>query len=303
MRYSRSVTLVTVMQKVASRARRGATLARPRLGHIQFLNCLPLYYGLVKNDVLLDVDLVKADPADLAHTLIAGGLDIAPIPAIEYARHADELVLLPDIAISSDGEVQSILLLSKSPAEELGDGLVALTNTSRTSQVLARILLAKRWGVSPSFIEMPSDLASMLREADAALLIGDDALRAYWDTPAHLFSYDLGTEWKAWTGLPMVYAVWAARREFAESQPQAMRTVIEMLNSSLDYCRAHLGDISEHAARWEPFPAEKFRSYFDALQFRFEPRYREGLTRYLEEARDIGQLDVVPRLDVFGEDE
>jgi predicted solute-binding protein len=81
-----------------------------------------------------------------------------------------------------------------------------------------------------------------------------------------------------------------------------MRSVIEMLNSSLSYCRAHLGDISEYAARWETFPAEKFRSYYDALQFRFEPRYREGLTRYLSEARDIGQLDSVPRLDVYGED-
>lgn len=255
----------------------------------------------MKNDVLLDIDLVKANPADLAERLIEGVLDIAPIPAIEYARHADDLVLLPDIAISSSGEVQSILLLSKVPAEELDGCTVALTNASRTSQVLTRILLAKRWGVSASFVEMPSDLGSMLRDADAALLIGDDALRAYWDTPAHLVTYDLGTEWTSWTGLPMVYAVWAAQRGFAQREPEAMREVIRMLNESLTYCRAHLGEISEYAARWEPFPAEKFRSYFDALHFRFEPQYREGLTRYLEEAHAIGQLDEVPRLDVFGE--
>jgi chorismate dehydratase len=266
------------------------------------LNCLPLYYGLVKRDALLDVDLVKANPADLAERLIDGTLDIAPIPAIEYARHARDLVLLPDIAITSFGEVQSILLLSKVPAEQLDGCAVALTDASRTSQVLARILLAKRWGVTASFAEMPSDLGGMLRDADAALLIGDDALRAYWDTPAHLTTYDLGTEWTAWTGLPMVYAVWAARRDFADAEPDAMREVIHMLNESLAYCRDHLGEISEYAARWEPFPAEKFRSYFDALQFRFEPRYREGLTRYLEEAHAVGQLDAVPRLDVFGED-
>jgi chorismate dehydratase len=276
-------------------------MQKPRLGHIQFLNCLPLYYGLVKNDVLLDVDLVKADPADLAVTLVDGGLDIAPIPAIEYARHAGELLLLPDIAISSDGEVQSILLLSKTPAEELDGGVVALTNASRTSQVLARILLAKRWGVSPAYVQMPSDLASMLREADAALLIGDDALRAYWQTPPHLRSYDLGTEWTKWTGLPMVYAVWAVRREFAESDPEGVARVSAALNGSLAYCRANLDDIADYAARWEPFPAEHFRSYFDALQFRFSPRYREGLTRYLSEAHSIGQLDRVPELVVFGE--
>ena len=276
-------------------------MQRPRLGHIQFINCLPLYYGLVKNDVLLDVDLVKADPKDLAVSLVEGALDIAPIPAIEYARHADDLLLLPDIAISSDGEVQSILLLSKRPAEELDGATIALTNSSRTSQVLTRILLAKRWGVSAKFVEMPADLGAMLREADAALLIGDDALRAYWDKPAGLIEYDLGTEWTNWTGLPMVYAVWAVRREFAESQPAATQDVVDALARSLTYCRAHLDDISEYAARWESFAANRFHSYFDALQFRFDPRYREGLARYLQEAADVGQLERVPELVVFGE--
>jgi chorismate dehydratase len=278
-------------------------MQKPRLGHIQFINCLPLYYGLVKNDVLLDVDLIKADPKDLAVQLVSGELDIAPIPAIEYARHADDLMLLPDIAISSDGEVQSILLLSKVPAEQLNGRTVALTNSSRTSQVLSRILLAKRWGVDATYVEMPPDLGAMLREADAALLIGDDALRAYWNKPADLIEYDLGTEWTAWTGLPMVYAVWAVRRSFVAEQPAAAQAVVESLSRSLTYCRAHLDDISEYAARWESFPAEQFRSYFDALQFRFDPRYREGLTRYLQEAHAVGQLDRVPHLDIFGEAE
>ena len=156
-------------------------MPRPRLGHIQFINCLPLYYGMVKQDVLLDVDLVRADPADLAEMITGGDLDIAPIPAIEYARHAEELVLLPDISISSDGEVQSILLVSQVPAEQIGpDATVALAANSRTSQVLARVLLAKRWGVQPTYVEMPPDLPAMLRDADAALLIGDEALRTYW---------------------------------------------------------------------------------------------------------------------------
>lgn len=275
---------------------------RPRLGHIQFLNCLPLYYGLVKSgDALLDVELVKAAPKRLAGQILAEELDIAPIPAIEYARHADELVLLPDIAISSDGEVQSILLVSKVPAEELTGRTVALTDTSRTSQVLARVLIAKRWGADASFVEMPPDLPAMLRDADAALLIGDEALRAYWDRPEGLYAYDLGRVWTAWTALPMVYAVWAVRRAYAERQPEAVQAVADALNGSLAYCRAHLDEISEHAARWEQFPAERFRSYFDALQFRFEPRYREGLTRYLTEAAAIGQLERVPRIVVFGE--
>jgi chorismate dehydratase len=277
-------------------------VSRPRLGHIQFLNCLPLYYGLVKNDVLLDVDLVKATPKSLALQIMGDELDIAPIPAIEYARHADDLVLLPDIAISSDGEVQSILLLSKVPADELDGRTVALTDSSRTSQVLARVLIEKRWGATATYVEMPPDLPAMLRDADAALLIGDEALRAYWQKPDDLFAYDLGSVWTEWTGLPMVYAVWAVRRDYARENAAAVRMVADALDGSLAYCRLHLDDISAYAARWEAFPAEHFRSYFDALQFRFEPRYRDGLRRYLAEAAAIGQLERVPELEIFGED-
>jgi len=277
-------------------------MMRPRLGHIQFLNCLPLYYGLVKSgDALLDVEFVKAAPKRLAGQILNDELDVAPIPAIEYARHADDLVLLPDIAISSDVEVQSILLVSKVPAEQLSGCTVALTDTSRTSQVLTRILIAKRWGASATYVEMPPDLPAMLRDADAALLIGDEALRAYWDRPEGLFSYDLGRVWSEWTGLPMVYAVWAVRRNYAAEQPAAVQAVADALNGSLAYCRTHLDEISAHAARWEQFPAEQFRSYFDALQFRFEPRFREGLARYLAEAVSIGQLERVPQIAVFGE--
>jgi len=272
---------------------------RPRLGHIQFLNCLPLYYGMVKNDAILDVELVHAAPRDLTGMLLGGELDIAPIPSIEYARHAEEFELLPDIAISSMGEVQSILLLSKLPVEGLDGRTVALTDTSRTSQVLTRVLLSRHWGVFPQYTEMPPDLAGMMREADAALLIGDDALRAYWNTPEGLEIYDLGAEWTAWTSLPMVYAVWAVRRGFAYDRPDAVNQVSEALSGSLAYCRANLDAISEHAARWEPFGAEAFHSYFDTLQFRFEPQYREGLRRYLTEAVAVGELDDVPDIRIF----
>jgi chorismate dehydratase len=272
---------------------------RPRLGHIQFLNCLPLYYGLVKTDVLLDVDLVKAAPKDLSEMLVGGELDVAPIPSIEYARHAEDLVLLPDISISSDGEVQSILLLANESPERLDGRCVALTDTSRTSQVLARILFERYWIATPEYAEMPSDLASMMREAEAALLIGDDALRAY-HQPTDLLKYDLGQTWKDYADLPMVYAVWAARREFAEQNPGELERVDWALNQSNRYTHEHLEAISEYAARWEPFPVTFFRSYFDALRFDFSERYRDGLRRYLEEAHAIGQLDRVPELAFSG---
>ncbi len=149
---------------------------RPRVGHIQFLNCLPLYWGLVRSGALLDVVLTKDTPDRLNDALVAGDLDIGPISLVEYLRHADELVVLPDLAVGSDGPVLSVCMVSTVPIEEIRS--VALGSTSRTSVLLARLLLEQDHGLSPSYTVMPPDLGAMLRESDAAVIIGDTALRA-----------------------------------------------------------------------------------------------------------------------------
>jgi chorismate dehydratase len=85
---------------------------RPRVGHIQFLNCLPIYWGLMRSGALLDVDLYKDTPDRLNEALVSGALDIGPISLVEYLRNADDLLLLPDLAVGSDGPVQSVIILS-----------------------------------------------------------------------------------------------------------------------------------------------------------------------------------------------
>lgn len=269
---------------------------RPRLGHIQFLNLLPLYYGLVKKDVLLDVELVRAAPRDLTAALLADELDIAPIPSIEYCRNWRELLLLDDLSVSSDGEVQSILLLSKEPAEDLGGKTVALTNTSRTSQALLQIVLAEKYGVKPEYFEAPPDLPQMMRVADAALLIGDDALRALY-APGPLLRYDLGSEWKDLTGCKMVYAVWAVRRGFADREPEKLAALHWALIHSMRYTHDHLDAIAQYAARWEAFPVSFLHDYFATLRFDFGPDYREGLSLFFEKARAMGFVDEVAPLE------
>ncbi|RJQ55431.1 MAG: hypothetical protein C4521_02540 [Actinobacteria bacterium] len=276
-------------------------MSRPRLGHIQFLNLLPLYYGLVKKDVLLDVELVKGAPRDLTKALLEDGLDIAPIPSIEYCRNWRKLVLLDDISVSSDGEVQSILLLSKVPAEDLDGRPVALTNTSRTSQALVQIVLAEKYGVRPEYFESPPDLPQMMRSAEAALLIGDDALRVLY-SPSSLLAYDLGAEWKELTGCKMVYAVWAVRREFAASQPEKLSALHWALLESMRYTHEHLDAISEYAARWETFPVSFLKSYFETLRFDFDEDYRAGLSLYFTKAKEMGFVDEVAPLN-FVKDE
>jgi chorismate dehydratase len=256
---------------------------RPRVGHIQFLNCLPLYWGLGRTGSLVDLDLTKDDPDRLNEALVAGQLDIGPISCVEYLRHADQLTLLPDIAVGSDGPVQSCVIVTELPLEELDGRRIALGSTSRTSVRLAQLLLAERYGVTPDYYTCPPDLGAMMQEADAAVLIGDTALRAtLHDGPRlGLQVHDLGEMWKDWTGLPFVFAVFAARRDFLARETQTVHEVHRSFLASRDLSMDEIDKVCEQTARWEAFDAETLRRYYtEALDFSFGERQLEGMREF-----------------------
>jgi chorismate dehydratase len=270
-------------------------LQRPRVGHIQFLNCLPLYWGLMRSGALLDVDLHKDSPDRLNAALVAGDLDIGPISLVEYLRHADELLLLPDIAVGSDGPVLSVNIVSTVPLSELDGRPVALGSTSRTGVLLAQMLLESRHGVHPKFFECPPDLTQMLLEADAGVLIGDVALRALHEAPARgLTVTDLGEAWRDWTGLPMVFAAWGVRREFAEAHPGIVKDVHEAFLRSRELSLAELDVVATAAARWEPFDAATLARYFRRLDFSLGARQVDGLREFARRAADLGAVPPLP---------
>jgi len=262
---------------------------RPRVGHIQFLNCLPIYWGLVRSGALLDVELTKDTPDRLNDALVRGDLDIGPISLVEYLRHAADLVLLPDLAVGSDGPVLSVNLVAQRPLAELGR--VALGSTSRTSALLARMWLAEVHDVHPAYFACPPELTAMLLEADAAVLIGDAALRATYEAPrSGLAVYDLGAVWREWTGLPMVFAVWAARRAYAEANPGLVKEVHAAFVRSRGEALAHVEDVAAQAARWEPFDPTTLVRYFRTLDFSLGPRQLEGLTEFARRAALAGAV-------------
>jgi len=264
---------------------------RPRVGHIQFLNCLPIYWGLVRSGALLDVELTKDTPDRLNDMLVAGELDIGPISLVEYLRNADDLLLLPDLAVGSDGPVLSVNLVSQLPLVALDERRVALGSTSRTSVLLARMWLAEVYGVTPDYFECPPDLTTMLLEADAAVLIGDTALRATYDAPRRgLDVYDLGQVWHDWTGLPMVFAVWAVRRGYADANPGLVKDVHNAFVRSRDEALAHVDEVAEQAARWEVFDAATLATYFRTLDFSLGPRQLEGLVEFGRRAAVVGAV-------------
>ena len=265
--------------------------SRPRVGHIQFLNCLPIYWGLVRSGALLDVELTKDTPDRLNDMLVAGDLDIGPISLVEYLRNADDLVLLPDLAVGATGKVLSVNLVSQVPLDSLDHRRVALGSTSRTSVLLARMWLAQVHGVDPEYFVCPPDLTTMLLEADAAVLIGDAALRATYDAPRRgLDVYDLGEVWHSWTGLPMVFAVWAARRDYAEANPGLVKGVHAAFIRSRDEALAHVDEVAAQAARWEVFDAATLSTYFRTLDFSLGPQQVAGLVEFARRAAEAGEV-------------
>jgi chorismate dehydratase len=264
---------------------------RPRVGHIQFLNCLPLYWGLMRSGELINVDLHQAAPDRLGDALVAGELDIGPISLVDYLYHTGELLLLPDLAVGSDGPVRSVNLVSTRPLNELDGARIALGSTSRTGVLLAQLLLADRYRVRPDYIQRPPDLTAMLREADAAVLIGDAALRAHHEAPrSGLTVTDLGQAWREGSGLPMVFAVWGVRRAFAADHPGLVKDVHEAFLRSRELCRTELDEVAAAAARWEPFEPAALAGYFRRLDFSLGARQQAGLREFARRAAAVGAV-------------
>ena len=242
---------------------------------------------MVRTGMPATIDLVKDTPERLSEQLVAGDLDIGPISLVELLAHGEQLRVLPDLAVGSDGPVQSCVLVST--RADLGDldGLrVALGSTSRTTVRLAKLLLEEQHGAKPSYVSMPPDLTAMLLEADAAVLIGDPALRATHTAPGRgLHVFDMGAEWRDWTGLPMVFAVWAARRDWATENPDELRRVHEAFVTSRDVSLKHVAEIAALAARTEDLSAARLEDYFLTLDFSLGDRQIAGLREF---ARRIG---------------
>jgi chorismate dehydratase len=202
-----------------------------RVSVVSYLNTVPLVWGMQHGEQRGLFDLSFAIPAECADRLADGRADIGIVPAVELNRQ--KLDIIRGAGVACHGPVRSILLISKVPFAEIRS--LATDSTSRTSVALSRIILSRKYGVEPKHWPQAPNIRKMLENADAALIIGDTALLLDPATlPLHVL--DLGQEWTGMTGLPMVFAVWAAR---AGVPRQDARPFTESLRFGLE----HMDDI------------------------------------------------------------
>lgn len=257
-----------------------------RVGIVHYVNSRPLSRGLLKASSGSDLACELLPPAAIADRLRDGTLDAGLVPSIELAR-IPGLAVVPGLAIAATHEVRSVLLVSKVPVGEID--AIALDENSRTSAALVRILLSERYGLEPEYRSAGADLDGMLGESDAALLIGDPALVVPRERYVVL---DLAGEWLEMTGLPFVFAVWAARAGIA------VEGLAEQLRASYEVGIAELDAIVAETATETGLAPAVLRDYYTRnLRFEMGPAEQAGLTEFLRRARAHGLAPLAGAVD------
>jgi chorismate dehydratase len=281
-----------------------------RISIVEYLNTAPLVWGFTDGPLTGKYDLSFTVPSKCAEALRNGDVDVAIIPSIEYQR-IENVVVLPGMAVAAKGEVRSILVVAKKPIHLAKR--IALDSSSRASQALVQILAAEHWNIHPEYVQAAPDASEMLKDADAALVIGDPALRIALkmealsmkiasggdcckgdpdDMPVPgfetIFVYDVAYQWREMTGKPCVLAIWAGRRELMTPE------VVADFHASKEFGLQRLRDIAEAASIKLDMPPRALKHYLlDNIHFGLEQEYLEGLNLYYEKADTAG---LIPRL-------
>ncbi len=254
-----------------------------RISLVHYLNAAPLGWAFLHGPFREAFEVIPSSPAKCADQLSGGEVDIGLIPSIEYQRMPN-LQIIPDIAIASLGDVRSILLIKPRGKQTINS--VALDTSSRTSVALAKVLLQAKMGIKPRYVPRGPDLDSMLAHCDAALLIGDPALRVSleaYDTT------DLAAEWVKWQRKPFVCAFWACRTDAqlpADLGPIFLEAKDWGLKRRPEIAAAYATSLNLRASFLENYLRQN-------IDYDLSPQHVEGLSEFYRLAR---QEDLVSGL-------
>ena len=274
-----------------------------RVGRIPYINCYPVYGAIDRDIIPLGAEIVDGVPTALNAQMAAGTLDVSVISAVEYARDSSRYLLLPDLAISCDGPVRSVVLFSKRPASELSGRRVLVSRSSMTSVALLELLFENVWDAKPAFVPADSELTDVAGFAgddhDARLVIGDAALllgatlqeqgrrNQALDQLGYRYAYDLGAEWKGWTELPFVFAVWVAQRT---TDTHAALNVHASLIASRNWGLKHLDTLAAQAALATGVPKAACLTYLSDLDYGLSYGHLAGLTEFFRRLVAAGRV-------------
>ena len=268
----------------------------PRVGHIDFLNVLPLSYGY--STCAADLQIIRGVPTFLNDELKAGRIDLSNVSSIEYARQSDELLILPKICVRADIDVTSIVLVSRKPIENIRDDKIILTSKSATAQRLLKIILHESYDAAPNYetravaVNNPVD-----DDATAALLIGDDALYVYLHRPQNFYVYDLGREWHKLTGKQMIYALWTVRKKYAAEEPKLLQTTYEKILRAFEFGIEHKADAIKSVLSTKPFTFDELDKYLgNVIKWDLTADGLDALKLYYRKAAALKLIDAEPEL-------
>ncbi|MGB4600374.1 MAG: menaquinone biosynthesis protein [Trichlorobacter sp.] len=261
-----------------------------KVGWIDYANCRPLLLQIENRLPGTGISLDHGVPAQLNAALAAGEIDLCISSSIEFARHADQYCVLPGHCIGSDGPVQSVLLLTNRPVQELGAERLLVTSESATSVVLLEILLTRHWGLSGCSIESSRlPWREALTLAPGVLLIGDAALRAAMEGDAP-YCYDLGAAWKEMTGLPFVFALWQVTQSAVAREPENLHALLALLDQARDQMPGRLEQLAAVAPETQWMGAGLLAEYWRHITYRLDERHLAGLNRFYTLATELGLI-------------
>ena len=263
---------------------------RIRIGRIDFTNVWPLFYYFPFSAFGDELEVIQQVPTGLNRAMAQGEIDLGAISSFSYGEHFDEYMIFPHMSVSAYSHVKSLLLFHRKPLEELDHTTLMLPTTSATTVNLLKIILHKFYGVQPNYVYTAPDLDTMMKKADAALLIGDHAIKASWEDHGYLVT-DLGAEWTRLTGEWMSFAVCAIRRQTVEQFPDLVRRVYYGILESKQKSLADLTGMVRDAQALYGGTSEYWTHYFTNLCYDFGPKQWSGLELYYRYAAELGFLE------------
>lgn len=269
------------VERPAHAAGAAAAPASLRVGVVSYINTLPLIDGL---GGLQGISLRPEVPARLIDLLVAGEVDIALCSAVDYARSAMPLEIVPVGMLGCEGETLTVRLFARLPFAQVRT--LAADSDSHTSRALAQLLLREAFGATPRMLDYDRRLGPRDPDADAMLLIGDKVMNDAPDTAMWPHQLDLGEAWHAWTGLPFVFATWLTRADASPAVRARVRTFARVLDHQRRHNQERIDGIVAREAAGHGWPADQARRYLrDLLRFDFTPQARAGLERFLAECQ------------------